>query len=98
MDYGHRRVNLQPRMTTDTVRTSVFSTGETVDEFRGPDGPVLPGTPTPPFGLAYIWHWDGKYLLALASETRVNLTTIGCYHTFPTKDAAIMYALSVGDG
>ena len=52
--------------------------------------------------VAYVWpEARDRYIVAIAIETRRWKTTgrnVGCYHTFPTKDAAIMYALSVGGG
>jgi hypothetical protein len=35
---------------------------------------------------------------AVADKRKVHDRYYVCYHTFPTKDAAIMYALSVGGG
>jgi hypothetical protein len=35
---------------------------------------------------------------AVADKREVHGFSYVCYHTFPTKDAAIMYALSVGGG
>lgn len=59
--------------------------------------------PTPPAlnCSAFIWPYDGAFLVTTHSTTKKVFAhgrgTVACYHTFPTEDAAIMFALMLGE-
>ncbi len=49
---------------------------------------------------AYVWSYaHRRYVVALRHETKVfKQGSISCYHVFPTKAAAIMFAMLASEG